>query len=118
MSDLPSGGAARYEEAFDTLELAASASAGDVKRAYRRAVAAHPPDRDPDRFQDVRAAYELLTSPESALAVICVPETHVPPPALLPAPRVELDHALPLATMRAMVAEIDAKALLGDDDGD
>lgn len=34
-----------------------------LKRAFRRKTAEWPPDREPERFQQVRAAYELLSSP-------------------------------------------------------
>jgi hypothetical protein len=32
----------------------------ELRRAYLRAVKAHSPERDPEGFQRVRAAYELL----------------------------------------------------------
>jgi len=34
-----------------------------IKQAYRRQAAAHPPDQDPEKFQALRAAYELLSDP-------------------------------------------------------
>ena len=51
------------------LGLEESASAEEIRRAYRRLAAEHHPDRNPDddqaaeRFQRVRQAYEMLTKP-------------------------------------------------------
>lgn len=104
---------ARYEEAFEVLGLAASSPVRELKRAYRAQVVAHPPDRDPEGFRRVREAYELLSKPEAALGVLLELDTPVAAPSVLPPPRVE---ALPLATLRALVAELDVAALLGDGD--
>lgn len=42
-----------------------------LRRAYARLIRQHPPDSDPERFQEIRAAYELalehLDNPERAL---------------------------------------------------
>jgi hypothetical protein len=48
------------ERALDTLGVTRGASAEDVRRAYLRRVKAHPPERDPEGFQQAREAYELL----------------------------------------------------------
>lgn len=45
-----------------TLNLAA------VKRAYFDALARHPPHQDPEGFQRVRSAYEVLTRPGALAA--------------------------------------------------
>ena len=44
-------------------ESGAESDAAVVKRAYRRALAQHPPDTDPDGFRRIRDAYELLRDP-------------------------------------------------------
>lgn len=49
-----------HAEALGLLGVAADTLPGDVRRAYLRAVKAHPPEKDPDGFARVRAAYELL----------------------------------------------------------
>lgn len=46
-----------------TLGLGATFSADELERAYRALVRAHPPDRDADRFREIRAAYEALRHP-------------------------------------------------------
>ncbi len=109
-------GAARYADAFEALSLAPDSNAKELKRAYRRAVAKHPPDRDEEGFRRVRAAYDLLRQPELALGELLSTETHVQPELKSPPP-VELRHALPLATLRAAIADLDARTLLGDKHG-
>lgn len=49
-----------YADPYAVLGLARGASAEDIKRAYFALVRAHPPERDPKMFKQVRAAYELL----------------------------------------------------------
>lgn len=109
-------GAACYEDAFEELGLRASAGARELKRAYRARAAEHPPDRDPEGFRRVREAYEVLARPEVALGQLIAEETHVAP-SIRPAPELDLARALPLAVLRAMVAELDAGDLLGGRDG-
>lgn len=109
-------GAAAYEDAFEELGLAPRPSERELKRAYRARTAAHPPDRDPEAFQRIREAYELLARPESALGRLLSTETHVAP-SLRPPPELDVARALPLAVLRAAVAELDAGALLGGGDG-
>lgn len=48
---------------FEVLALAPTLDRGQVKRAYFIALARHPPHGDPEGFQRVRAAYELLSRP-------------------------------------------------------
>lgn len=36
-----------------------------IKRAYFRLVREHPPERDPEKFQEIRAAYERVRSAEA-----------------------------------------------------
>jgi curved DNA-binding protein CbpA len=45
---------------FDLLGVAETASDDAIKKAYLRRVREHPPERDPDRFRAIRAAYELI----------------------------------------------------------
>ncbi|MFZ5610342.1 MAG: J domain-containing protein [Pseudomonadota bacterium] len=65
----PSGASAR-EQAFGVLELDATASQEEVKRAYRRLAKKYHPDTNAGdaeatkRFHDVRAAYDLLQTKE------------------------------------------------------
>ena len=49
-----------FDEALEAIGVEPGVDDKALRRAYLRAVKAHPPERDPDGFQRVRAAYELL----------------------------------------------------------
>ena len=52
---------------FRILEVAETASDAEVQKAYLRKVREYPPDRAPERFQEIRAAYETLKTRRSRL---------------------------------------------------
>jgi hypothetical protein len=101
-----------FEEARATLGLGATEEdTGTIKRAYRRAIAAHPPDRDPEAFQRVRDAYELLTNPgrrarEMLLYPVPMAAPPAPPPAQDPPPR----GTAAVALLRLLATRIDQDA--------
>jgi curved DNA-binding protein len=51
---------------YKTLGVPPSATADDIKRAYRKLASQHHPDHggDTDRFQEIQAAYNTLSDPE------------------------------------------------------
>jgi|GEM_PF-6842401 len=75
-------------EAREILGVERGDERAKIRRAYMKAVRAHPPERDPEGFQRVRAAYELLERRD-----------------LLDAQRVVLTEDLPLAPITAQVLE-------------
>lgn len=52
---------------FAVLGVAASAGDAEIKKAYLAQVRLHPPDRDPEAFQRVRAAYEAVRGQKERL---------------------------------------------------
>ena len=98
-----------FEEARAALGLGAGeADEATIKRAYRRAAAEHPPDRDPELFRRVRQAYELLRDPcTHAREMLLRPLPQVPPPAPPPAlpPPPRGTTALALLRMAVMQAD-------------
>jgi len=62
-------------EAHEILGTDDDTSVDAIRRAYLRAVKAHPPERDPDGFQRVREAYELLRAPAAQIPVTDAPRT-------------------------------------------
>ena len=50
---------------YETLGAAPGASPAEIKRAYYAAVKKNSPDRAPEKFKEIRAAYEALSDPES-----------------------------------------------------
>ena len=67
-----------------------AATLDEIKQAYFALVRAHPPEREPEAFKRVRAAYERLKTPEKKLETDMLrlepwpePAQSVPPPAPL-----------------------------------
>jgi curved DNA-binding protein CbpA len=53
--------------AYAELGLPPDADDAAIRERYLELVRAHPPDRDPERFKAIRAAYEELKDPETRL---------------------------------------------------
>lgn len=53
-----------YSDPYAVLGLTRSAGAGEIKKAYFEQVRLHPPEREPEAFKRIRAAYEQLRDPE------------------------------------------------------
>ena len=88
-----------------------------IKRAYRRAVAEHPPDRDPEAFRRVRDAYELLRDPNArARALLLRRLPLIPPPVPPPASPTPRGVAA-LALLRFAVMRADPDQWLRDAQG-
>lgn len=104
-----------FEDAAQRLGIAPDVDARGLKRAYRRAVAAHPPDRDPEGFREVRDAFELLSDPAGRLEALAVrPVPYTPPPALPPGEPLK-DAELAAGLVRRWAAHIDVSALLREE---
>ena len=52
---------------YEVLEIAPDASDDAIKSAYLAGVRAHPPEREPQMFKRLRAAYDSLKTPETRL---------------------------------------------------
>ena len=50
---------------YSVLGLARQASEEDIKRAYFQLVRQFPPEREPEKFREIRTAYEQLRDPEN-----------------------------------------------------
>lgn len=53
-----------YSDPYAILDLARNATTAEIKQAYFAQVRAHPPERDPETFKRIRAAYERLRDPD------------------------------------------------------
>lgn len=53
-----------YSDPYAVLDLPRTATAAQIKQAYFALVRVHPPERDPEMFKRIRAAYERLRDPE------------------------------------------------------
>jgi curved DNA-binding protein CbpA len=45
---------------YKTLEVSHDASPGEIKKAYFRQIKHYPPETEPEKFKEIRAAYEKL----------------------------------------------------------
>ena len=54
---------------YAVLGVERRAGESEIKRAYFRLVREYPPERDPQKFQEIRAAYESLRTPEARALV-------------------------------------------------
>jgi curved DNA-binding protein CbpA len=50
---------------YERLEVARTASAEEIKRAYQRKLRLYPPERAPEEFKLIREAFETLGNPET-----------------------------------------------------
>ena len=80
-----------YDDPYSTLELQRGASAATIKHAYFTLVRAHPPERKPDTFKRIRAAYEWLREPDGRTEAYMLLLASAGPPA--PRPEVRLGTA-------------------------
>jgi curved DNA-binding protein CbpA len=51
----------------ETLGVASDASESQIRSRYLELVRQHPPDRDPDRFNEIHEAYQRLSDPVSRM---------------------------------------------------
>jgi curved DNA-binding protein CbpA len=66
---------------YQELGLEASASDANVRRAYFALVRSHGPEKDPQRFKRIRAAYEGLATPDKRLETdLLRVQSWTPPP--------------------------------------
>ncbi|MBV7334246.1 J domain-containing protein [Chloroflexi bacterium TSY] len=49
---------------YEVLEIERRSDDATIKRAYFQMVRQHPPEKDPEKFQQIRAAYEKLRTPD------------------------------------------------------
>ena len=75
---------------YAALGIASSASAEEIKTAYFAQVRAHPPERDPVVFKQIRAAYDRLNTSEKRLEADMLRFEAWPEPTLTPPAPVEM----------------------------
>ncbi|MCL5995728.1 MAG: DnaJ domain-containing protein [Chloroflexi bacterium] len=56
-----------YTDVYAILGISRSASADEIRQAYFSQVRLHPPEREPDEFKRIRAAYDQLRTPEKRI---------------------------------------------------
>jgi curved DNA-binding protein CbpA len=66
---------------YETLAIAKTAAEGEIKRAYFNLVRKYQPDRFPNEFREIRAAYEILSDKEKRAEYDAIGEL---PPSVAP----------------------------------
>ncbi|MCB0078239.1 MAG: DnaJ domain-containing protein [Anaerolineales bacterium] len=64
MSSSKSSSKTTVRDPYATLQIDRRATGAEIKTAYFRLVRDFPPEKDADKFQEIRAAYEQLRTPE------------------------------------------------------
>ncbi len=52
---------------YSVLEVSRTATLDEIKQAYFAQVRLHPPEREPEAFKRIRAAYDQLKTPEKRI---------------------------------------------------
>jgi len=65
--------------AYEILGLAANASAEEIRIAYLNKVKEWPPDRSPEKFEEIRDAYDELSDPRKRAKAMFLDTTFTAP---------------------------------------
>lgn len=107
-STLRGGGAT--VDPYHILGLDRRAGLEEIKRAYFQLVRQFPPEQAPEKFQEIRAAYEVLRHPASKAQVDLF--LIQPPPPLPSRRRANYDLAVHVEDMFLLAAEFTAEPAL------
>lgn len=95
---------------YHTLGLDRRAGPEEIKRAYFQLVRQFPPEQAPEKFQEIRAAYEVLRHADSKAQVDLF---LIQPPPLLPSRRrANYDLAVHAEDLLLLAAEFAAESAL------
>ncbi|MFI5379665.1 MAG: DnaJ domain-containing protein [Tepidisphaerales bacterium] len=73
-----------WDQAMRLLGVSAEAGEAEIRAAYMENVRRHPPDREPELFEQLRDAYELLKDPRTrARRVLAGPDPTAPLASML-----------------------------------
>lgn len=92
------------QDPYAVLQIDRRADENAIRRAYFRLVRQYPPEQEPEKFQEVRVAYDLLRSPESRAKVDLF--LLQPPPSLPNRRRPTYDLTVHLADLDALALEL------------
>jgi curved DNA-binding protein CbpA len=56
-----------FANPYAVLEISLTATLDEIKQAYFAQVRLHPPEREPEAFKRIRAAYDQLKTPEKRI---------------------------------------------------
>ena len=97
---------------YRVLGIDRQASEAEIKRAYFQLVRQFPPEREPEKFQEIRAAYEALRDPQNRATLDLF---LIQPPMPLPKRRSpSYDLTVHPADLIALMVEATASSLQAD----
>lgn len=67
-----------FSNAHQILEVKQGATADEIRKAYLNLVRQNPPDREPDKFRDIHAAYQMLNDPIMLATALLTPSRDKP----------------------------------------
>jgi curved DNA-binding protein CbpA len=81
-----------YSDPYAALGISRDATIDAIKDAYFKLVREHPPERDPEAFKAIRAAYERIRTPERRVETdLLLLQDQLPLPTEWRAPSLDLD---------------------------
>jgi len=79
-----------YENPYAVLGLNRAATPDEIKQAYFFQVRQHPPEREPEAFKRIRAAYDQLKTPEKRVEADMRVLEDLPPTRAVRLPELDL----------------------------
>ena len=67
-----------FSNAHQILGLKPGAPADEIRKAYLTLVRQYPPDREPDKFREIHAAYQMLNDPIALATALLTPSRDKP----------------------------------------
>ncbi len=97
-----------YSDPYLILDIPRAATSEQIKDAYFGQVRAHPPEREPDAFKQIRAAYDRLRTPERRVETDMLLLQEVDLATELTAPAFDLDvHREDLLSMARAFSDLE-----------
>jgi curved DNA-binding protein CbpA len=90
MSEQPKAELPTYGDPYAELGVPRQATLEEIKDAYFKLVREHPPEREPEAFKTIRAAYERLRTAERRIETDMLLLQELPLPAEWHAPEFDL----------------------------
>ncbi len=67
-----------FSNAHQILEVKPDATTDEIRKAYLNLVRQNPPDREPDKFRNIHAAYQMLNDPIAIATALLTPSREKP----------------------------------------
>lgn len=84
--------ASNPDDPFAILGVTADADEGDVRARYLELVKQYPPEQNPEKFQQIRAAFEAVKDPLSVAQRLLTPPDEDDPPQWSSVLEAQKDH--------------------------